>query len=226
MPHLKSSGGTHLPVAPCVLLTGFDAFGGALLNSSWLAVSALDKKVIEGNLILAAQLPTVFETSLTELERLLRLHKPVLVIGVGQAGGRSALSLERVALNINDANIADNAGAQPVDTPVAATGPAAYFSTLPIKAMLKGLLQASIAAEVSQSAGTFVCNHVFYGLMYRLARQRDENRARGGFIHLPFLPQQGTPSMSLETMVRGLQVAVATALRTQNNIAQTAGGIH
>ena len=226
MPSLQSASVTPLPAAlPHVLLTGFNAFGGASLNPSWLAVSALDQEVLEGHLVVAAQLQTVFAASLPELERLLRLYKPALIIGVGQAGGRSALSLERVALNIKDASIADNAGAQPVDTPVVATGPAAYFSTLPIKAMVRGLMQAGIAAEVSQTAGTFVCNQVFYGLMHRLARQRGKNVARGGFLHVPFLPQQGTPSMPLEVMVRGLRVAVATALRTQRDITQAAGNI-
>jgi pyroglutamyl-peptidase len=225
MPSSNSAGAARPASAPRVLLTGFDAFGGASLNPSWLAVSALDRNVVEGHLIVAAQLPTVFNASLRELERLLRLHKPVLMIAVGQAGGRDAISLERVALNINDASIADNAGAQPVDTPVVMTGPAAYFSTLPIKAMLQGLLQAGIAAEVSQSAGTFVCNHVFYGLMHSLARQRGR-KTRGGFIHLPFLPEQGRPSMPIETMQRGLSLAIETALRTEHDIKQEAGRLN
>jgi pyroglutamyl-peptidase len=224
MPRPNSASAATPIAAPRVLLTGFDAFGGASLNPSWLAVSGLDREVIEGHQIVAAQLPTVFDASLQELERLLRLYKPVLVIGVGQAGGRDAISLERVALNINDARIADNAGARPVDTPVVVTGPAAYFSTLPIKAMLQGLLRAGIDAEVSQSAGTFVCNHVFYGLMHSLARQRTR-KTRGGFIHVPFLPQQGRPAMPLETMQRGLRLAVETALRTQHDIAQEAGSL-
>jgi pyroglutamyl-peptidase len=225
MPGNHSKGALAPASVQRVLLTGFDAFGGASLNPSWLAVSALDQEVIEGHLVVAAQLPTVFNASLRELERLLRLYKPVLVICVGQAGGRDAISLERVALNINDASIADNAGAQPVDTPVVVTGPAAYFSTLPIKAMLRGLLQAGIAAEVSQSAGTFVCNHAFYGLMHGLARQRGR-KTRGGFIHVPFLPQQGRPAMPLETMQRALRLAVQTALQTQHDIVQEAGSIN
>ena len=208
-----------------VLLTGFDPFAGASLNPSWLAASALDGETIAGHLVMSAQLPTVFEASLRELGRLLRLHQPDLVICVGQAGGRAALSLERAALNICDASIADNAGHQPLDVAVISNGPAAYFTTLPIKAMLQALQQAGVAAEGSQTAGTFVCNHVFYGLMHKLARQPRALRARGGFIHVPFLPEQGSPSMPLADMVRGLRIAVATALTTSSDIAKSAGRI-
>jgi pyroglutamyl-peptidase len=135
------------------------------------------------------------------------------------------MSLERVAVNICDASIADNTGHQPVDSPVVRNGPAAYFSTLPIKAMLHGLQAAGIAAEVSQTAGTFVCNAVFYGLMHRLKRQSHGTRIRGGFIHVPFLPEQGTPYMPLQEMVRGLRVAVSIALTTSDDLSKSAGRI-
>ena len=200
---------------PCALLTGFNAFDGASLNPSWLAVNAIDGELLAGHRVRAAQLPTAFVASLKELKHLLRLYKPALVICVGQAGGRRALSLERVAININDASIADNAGAQPLDTPVVRYGPAAYFSTLPIKVMLIALQRAGFATEVSESAGTFVCNHVFYGLMHELSKKsRSTNKplARGGFIHVPYLPEQGAPSMHLNDMVAGLRLAVETAL--------------
>ena len=210
---------------PCVLLTGFDAFGGASLNPSWLAVQALNGEEVHGHTLLGAQLPTTFEGSLQALTRLLKRHKPVLVICVGQASGRSALSLERIAININDARIADNAGQRPVDTPVVPDGPAAYFGTLPIKAMLRALQQAGVDAEVSQTAGTFVCNHVFYGLMHALATQKGFKRTRGGFIHVPSVPDQATPGMPLADMVRGLRLAVACALATPVDIAQSAGAI-
>ena len=160
-----------------------------------------------------------------ELTRLLRLHKPALVICVGQAGGRGAISLERVAINVNDARIPDNAGGQPVDTPVVAGGPAAYFSSLPIKAMLQALQASGVAAEVSQTAGTFVCNHVFYALMHALATRRGFKRTRGGFIHVPYLPEQGAPSLPLDETVRGLRLAVATALSTTHDIARGAGAV-
>ncbi len=213
------------PAIPVVLLTGFDAFGGESLNPSWLAVKSLRGRRIAGHKIVAVQLPTVFDASLGEMERLLRMHKPALVICVGQAGGRAAISLERVAINVNDARIADNAAAQPVDTAVVAGGPTAYFTTLPIKAMLQALQREGIAVEVSQTAGTFVCNHVFYGLMHLLATRRGFKRTRGGFIHVPYLPEQGTPSLAHKDMVRGLRLAVASALTTPRDIAKSAGAI-
>lgn len=216
--------------APRVLLTGFDPFGDARdspdpVNPSWLAVQALHGKRIGGHRVVSAQLPCVFDASLAELHRLLRMHKPALVICVGQAGGRGAVSLERVAINVNDARIPDNAGAQPVDTPVALKGPAAYFSTLPIKAMLLALHRVGVPAEVSQTAGTFVCNHVFYGLMHALATQRGMKRARGGFMHVPFLPEQGSPALPLDALVAALRQAVATALATPHDMAIGAGAI-
>lgn len=213
-----------------VLLTGFDPFGADTINPSWLAARALHGRQILGHSVVAAQLPTVFDASLTALLALLKQHHPALVICVGQAGGRNALSLERVAININDARIADNAAAQPVDTPVVAGAPAAYFSTLPIKAMLAALQREGIAAEISQTAGTFVCNHVFYGLMHALATQRGFKKTRGGFIHVPWLPEQGTPAMAPNDMARGLKLAVRTALThstaNSNDLALGAGALH
>ena len=211
---------------PRVLLTGFDAFGGESVNPSWLAVRTLHGKRIAGHRLVAAQLPTVFDASRKELARLLQAHKPAWVIGVGQAGGRGAISLERIAINVNDSRIADNAAAQPIDTPVVAGGPDGYFSTLPIKAMLLALQQAGIAAEVSQTAGTFVCNHVFYALMHELATRRGFKRTRGGFIHVPWLPEQGMPNMATEELVRGLRIVIATALTTRGDILKGAGALN
>ncbi|MBK6385914.1 MAG: pyroglutamyl-peptidase I [Rhodoferax sp.] len=215
-----------LPAPAKVLLTGFDAFGGESLNPSWLAVKALHGRKIAGHTVVAAQLPTVFDDSLRELDALLQKHQPALVICVGQAGGRNALSLERVAINVNDARITDNAANQPIDTPVISGGPAAYFTTLPIKAMLAALRQEEIAVEVSQTAGTFVCNHVFYGLMHALATKRKLRHTRGGFVHVPFLPEQGKPNMALEDMVRGLRLAVRCALQTREDQLLGAGTTH
>jgi len=211
---------------PVVLVTGFDAFGGDALNPSWLAAKALHGRRMAGHKIVAAQLPTVFDDSLKVLRVLLRTHRPALVLCLGLAGGRAALSLERVAINVNDARIADNAQAQPVDTPVVPGGPAAYFTRLPVKAMLQALQHAGVAAEVSQTAGTFVCNHVFYGLMHELATRRGFKAVRGGFVHVPWLPEQGTPAMALSDTVRGLAVALRCALGTRADIAQGAGALH
>jgi pyroglutamyl-peptidase len=211
---------------PTVLVTGFDPFGGASINPSWMAVQALHGRQVGGHRIVGAQLPTVFGHSLEVLRDLLHRHRPDLVICTGQAGGRAALSLERVAINVNDARIADNTGEQPVDTPVIAGGPAAYFTNLPIKAMLATLLAEGINAEVSQTAGTFVCNHVFYGLMYELATRKELSHTRGGFVHVPWLQAQGQPSMRLDEIVQGLKLAVECALVTVTDIRKEAGALN
>lgn len=214
------------PGRPTVLLTGFDAFGGQTVNPSWLAVKALHGRQVLGHRIVAAQLPTVFGASLQALDALLDAHRPALVICVGQAGGRAAISLERIAINVDDAPIADNAGAQPVDTPVRANAPAAYFTGLPVKAMHAALQAEGLAVEVSQTAGTFVCNHVFYGLMHALATRRALRRTRGGFVHVPWLPEQGTPALALDAIVRGLRVAVRCALQVSRDEVRGAGATH
>jgi pyroglutamyl-peptidase len=206
-----------------VLLTGFEPFGGEKVNPSQEIARQWHGRVIGGHRVTGALLPCVFGAAITELKRQIRATRPVLVICVGQAGGRAEITPERVALNVDDARIADNAGRQPVDQPIARGGPAAYWSTLPIKAIVAALRRRGIPAGVSQTAGTFVCNHVFYGLMHRMRTQRG---VRGGFIHVPFLPEQarpGQPSLPLETMVEAIGVAVATALKVRRDV-KTAGG--
>lgn len=211
---------------PTVLLTGFDAFAGDEVNPSWLVAQALQGQDIQGHQVVAAQLPTEFAASRKLLTKLLIQHQPTLVLCLGIAGGRAGLSLERIAINVQDARIADNAGAQPIDIPVVKSGPAAYFSTLPIKAMLQALSAANIAADVSQTAGTFVCNHVFYALMHDLKKQRGSAKARGGFVHVPYLPSMGLPSMPLDDMVRGLRVAITTALSIHDDVLLGAGALN
>jgi pyroglutamyl-peptidase len=208
-----------------VLVTGFDPFGGSAVNPSWDAIHALDGRMVAGHRIVGGEIPTVFGTSLQRLEALMEQHQPRLVICTGQAGGRPAVSLERIAINVNDARIPDNAGARPIDLPIVPDGPAAYFTTLPIKAMLQALLDAGVRAEVSQTAGTFVCNQTFYGLMHLLARPRWQG-VRGGLIHVPWLPAQGQPSMRLEDIVRGLELAIACALSTHHDIRKEAGALN
>jgi pyroglutamyl-peptidase len=208
-----------------VLVTGFEPFGGQGVNPSWLAVQALHGGTVAGHRIVGAQIPTVFGESLQALRALLRQHRPTLVLCTGQAGGRPALSLERVAINVDDARIRDNAGAQPIDTPVVDGGPAAYFTSLPIKAMLQALLESGIDAEVSQTAGTFVCNHVFYGLMHELAAPQWRG-VRGGFMHVPWLPEQGQPSMPLARIAQGLRICVEVALTVQRDITRQAGALN
>lgn len=211
---------------PRVLLTGFEPFGGEAINPSWEAVRALRGEVIAGHRVEVLCLPVVFGAALNPLRAALRRHKPNLVIAVGLAASRSALSVERIAINVDDARIADNAGAQPVDQPVVQGGPAAYFARLPVKAIRQAWLEAGLPAEVSQSAGTFVCNHVFYALLHALRRRP---AVRAGFIHVPPLPEQAPPGvrgLPLEQIVEGLRIAVATALANrEGDLSATAGAI-
>ena len=197
-----------------VLVTGFEPFAGQRVNPSQLAVGELAGRTIAGRKIETAVLPVVFGDATVALRRALRRYRPSLVICVGEAGGREAISIERVAINIDDARIADNAGARPIDRSIARRGPAAYWSTLPIKAIAAALARRGIPAAVSQTAGTFVCNHVFYGLMRTLARQRG---VRGGFIHVPFVRGHGRPSLPLATIVDGLELAIATSVRVRRD---------
>ena len=203
-------------VLPTVLLTGFEPFGGETTNPSWRVAQALHGEMIAGAQVVAVQLPCAFGVALALLQRALEQHRPQLVMALGQAAGRCELTPERVAINVDDARMADNIGARPVDTAVVPGGPAAYFSSLPIKAIVAALREAGMPASVSQSAGTFVCNHVFYGLMHALQTRPG---VRGGFMHLPLLPEQaarlpGQPSLALATQIAGVRLALATALAT------------
>lgn len=207
-----------------VLLTGFAPFGGESVNPSWQAVRVLDDTVIEGHRVVAVELPCEFDTALPTLWHALREFEPRVAIAVGQAGGRDGISLERVAINLIDARIPDNAGTQPVDVPVLRGGAAAFFSTLPIKAALLALQEAGIPAHVSQTAGTYVCNQVFYALMHALRRQRN---TRAGFVHVPWSPEQAAahaqPGMSIDTVRRALEVIVRTTLTNRVDSRVAAG---
>jgi len=198
-----------------VLITGFEPFDGDAINPSWQIAQALHGQQIEAARVVSVQLPCCFDTSLSALRAALGRHRPQLVLALGQAA-RAVISLERVAINVIDARIADNAGRQPVDEPVLAAAPAAYFGSLPIKAMWAALQAAGIASEVSQTAGTFVCNQVFFGLMHMLRRRTG---VRGGFVHVPMLPEQAAArglegGMPLSRQIEGVRVALAAALQT------------
>ena len=221
------------PDAPVtVLVTGFEPFERDPVNPSWEVARSLDGWQHAGATVRAVQLPCVFGDAIAALDQALQQWRPSLVLCLGLAGGRCELTPERVAINVDDARIPDNAGRQPVDRPVEAGGPAAYFSTLPIKAMVHALREQGIPAAVSNTAGTFVCNHVFYALMHRLAAQVAQGQAvRGGFIHVPALPllaarHPGMPSMALETQVLGLQTMVRTALDVREDLHETGGQLH
>ncbi|MBC8949198.1 pyrrolidone-carboxylate peptidase [Xenorhabdus sp. TS4] len=209
-----------------ILVTAFEPFASETINSSWEAVRPLQGCQIAGANIEVCQLPCIFDTSLEQLYAAIELIKPEVVISVGEAGNRSNISVERVAINVNDARIPDNTGQQPIDTPVIIGGPTAYFSTLPIKAITNELNNAGIPATVSQTAGTFVCNHVMYGLLHYLNQRTPA--IRGGFIHVPYLPEQatrhsGAPSMSVEMMTTALKIAIESALRNEKDITISGG---
>lgn len=208
----------------CALLTGFAPFAGEAINPSWQAIRHLDGRTVDGHRVVAVELPCEFDASLPRLWHAIRATNPRVVIAVGLAGGRAGLSLERVAINLIDARIPDNAGAQPIDVPVLRGGAAAFFATLPLKATLVELRRAAIPAQLSQTAGTYVCNQVFYALLHALRRRRT---ARAGFIHVPWLPQQarahGEPGMPLAQMQRGIEIALECALMVQKDARVAAG---
>jgi len=211
-----------------VLITGFEPFGGETLNPSWEVVKQLDGMIIDNCRVVARQLPCVFGESLEVLNAAIDALQPSVVLAIGQAGGRVDVTVERVAINIDDARIPDNRGQQPVDVAIVPDGPAAWFSTLPIKAMVEALREAGIPASVSQTAGTFVCNHVMYGVLHKLA---DRPEVKGGFIHIPYLPEQaaahpGAPSMATHTLKKGLEIAIAVALRQEHDIKVVGGATH
>lgn len=210
---------------PRILLTGFEPFGGDSVNPSALVCQALHGRPVAHATVHTVQLPCVFGRALQELDQALAATTPVLVIALGLAAGRGEISVERVALNIDDARIPDNAGAQPVDVPVVPGGPAAWFSTLPVKAIVAALRQAGLPAAVSQTAGTFVCNHVFYGLQHRLAG----SGVRSGFIHVPLIDTQaathtGQPTLALHDLTRGVHIALEVALTHQGGDTKIAAG--
>ncbi|HCX00317.1 MULTISPECIES: pyroglutamyl-peptidase I [Pantoea] len=212
-----------------VLVTAFEPFGGESLNPSWEAVRALDGKTLGGARIVARQLPVVFSDVLGVLYAAMDEVQPDLILSVGQAGGRSDITLERIGINVDDARIPDNAGQQPVDEPIVADGPAGYFSTLPIKAIVAALREAAIPASVSQTAGTFTCNRVMYGLLHRL--HTEGNRVRGGFVHIPYLPEQaaqhpGAPSMARDNVMQALEIAIRVSLETETDLKVAGGATH
>lgn len=192
-------------------------------------MQALHGRFLAGRPIEALCLPTAFGAARAELLELLRGPLPELVICLGLAGGRDKIGLERVAINQDDARIPDNAGQQPIDEPIVAGGPSAYFSRLPLKACLQALSDAGLPAEVSNTAGTFVCNHVFYSLMHALAERANREPAcaavRAGFVHLPWLPEQGSPNLPLSAMLKAVQIVALTSLSTQVDLKRVGGSL-
>lgn len=197
-----------------ILVTGFDPFGGEKINPAIEAVKLLPEQIADAEII-KLEIPTIFNKSAVIVKQAIKKEKPNYVLNVGQAGGRRALTPERVAININDGSIPDNAGYQPIGEPIQADGPAAYFTQLPIKTMVQAIRQAGVPAAVSNTAGTYVCNHIFYQVQYM--RDKEFPNLKAGFIHIPFLPEQAVknnqPSMSLDTIVTGLTAAISAIVQ-------------
>lgn len=193
------------------LVTGFDPFGGESVNPAWQAVEKLPPN-IAGHSIHTLMIPTVFYKSIEVLIHGIVQHQPDVVLCVGQAGGRFDISLERIAINIDDARIPDNEGNQPIDTPIYEQGENAYFSNLPIKRIVAALKEQGIPASVSNTAGTFVCNHLIYALLYHMDKKLI-NVKYAGFIHVPYIPEQvvdkpNTPSLELSRITKALECII------------------
>lgn len=186
-----------------LLITGFDPFGGASVNPAWEAVKLLPDTI--GDFMLCKlEIPTVFGLAAeTVIARANEFH-PDVILCIGQAGGRNAVTPERIGVNIRDARIPDNAGNQPSGERIASDGPAAYFSTVPVEEMAAAIRAAHIPGAVSNSAGAFVCNDTLYSLLHHYAG----THVKVGFIHVPYLPEQGTPSLPLERTVAALTAAI------------------
>lgn len=212
-PHAKS------PRANVILVTGFEPFGGEASNPSWEICRKLPA-TIGRTRVETLQVPCAFRTSIEAVAQAIEKHRPALVVCLGQAGGRDRISIERIGINIDDARAPDNAGERPVDEAIAPNGPPAYFATLPIKAMAQAVRDAGVPAEVSNTAGTYVCNHLLYGVLHFIAASGHATRA--GFIHVPYadaqvLDKPGQPSMSVAAMTRGVEAALGAALATRTD---------
>ena len=199
-----------------IVVTAFDPFGGQRVNPAQLAVAELPSRIAGADIVRFIVL-TRFGTPLPDLT----LADAVLC--VGQAGGRAQLTPERVAINIDDASIPDNAGNQPTGTPIVENGPAAYFATLPVKAMVAAIRDAGLPAALSNTAGTFVCNHLMYLMLHATAG----TATRAGFIHVPYAPEQGEPSLPVADITRGLVAAIeAIVAHPDGDLVSAEGATH
>lgn len=206
-----------------LLLTAFSPFGGEKINPSLEAVKLVKDKILETDII-KLEVPTVFGKSIKIVADAIEKEKPDYVLCIGQAGGRYGITPERVAININDARIPDNEVNQPIDTPIFNDGEPAYFSNLPVKSMVEEIRKEGLPASLSNSAGTYVCNHLMYGVLYTLSKKY--KGVKGGFIHVPFIPEQTVdksdkPSMSLTDIVRGLEAAIRAVSRNKEDVKST-----
>ena len=214
-----------------ILVTGFDPFGGEKINPALETIKRLPDTIL-GAQIIKLEIPTVVGKSLAKIKEAVEKENPDVVLSIGQAGGRSEITVERVGINIDDCRIPDNEGNQPIDEPVVKGGPAAYFVTVPIKAIVENIKAHNIPASISNTAGTFICNHVCYGVAHlAAARTAAGTPMKSGFIHIPFLPEQIigkpalTPSMSLETIASGITHALEAIVEHGSDIKVSGGKI-
>jgi pyroglutamyl-peptidase len=219
---------TKTGVRPLALVTGFEPFEGDTVNASWETCRQLAREVA-GLRVETLRVPVEFRRAIEVVCEAIERLKPTLVIGLGQAAGRMQLAVERVAINLDDARIADNAGARPIDEPVARNGPAAYFATVPVKAMAHAMRKAGAPTYVSNTAGTFVCNHLMYGVLHYLAASGRKG-TRAGFIHVPCVESQAMdkpalPTMSVVTMARGIEAAIGAAHTVSEDIDAAEGAL-
>ena len=209
-----------------VLVTGFDPFGGEKLNPALEAIKSLPSE-IQGVEVRWLEVPTVFYKSAKILEEEIRIYQPDIVLCIGQAGGRKGLTPERVAINQDDARIPDNEGNQPIDLPIRQDGAPAYFSSLPIKAMVQAIKKEGLPASVSNTAGTFVCNHLMYQVLYLVEKEFPTIKA--GFMHIPYMMEQvidkpNTPAMDLVDIVRGIEAAIRATIEYGDKDLKLVGG--
>ena len=210
-----------------ILVTGFDPFGGEPINPAIESVKRLPDN-IAGAEIIKLEIPTVRKKSLEKIEKAINEHNPDVILSIGQAGGRFDISIERIGINLDDFRIPDNEGNQIIDEPIFPDGENSYFVKLPVKAMIQNVQKNNIPASVSYTAGTFVCNHVLYGVLYLIEKKYKGKKS--GFIHIPFLPQQvvdkrNMPSMELNTIVKGLTAAIEAIVKNNEDIKEVGGTV-
>ncbi|MBE6878603.1 MAG: pyroglutamyl-peptidase I [Ruminococcaceae bacterium] len=212
-----------------ILVTGFDPFDKEKINPAYEAVKLLPDKINSAEII-KKEIPTVFGKGACEMEKAIEQHNPDYVICVGQAGGRSSISVEKVAINFIDARIPDNEGNQPVNTSIIPDGATAFFSSLPIRAMVENVREHGIPANISYSAGTFVCNEIMYRLLHLIDSKY--HHIKGGFIHVPYTTSQaaakpdGTASMDEKTIAKGLEYAILAIVQNKEHSGGNMGTTH
>ncbi len=212
-----------------ILLTAFDPFGGEKINPALEAVKLVSDQIDDIEVV-KLEVPTVFYKSIDTVAKAMEKEQPDVVLCIGQAGGRFDLTPERVAINVNDARIPDNEGNQPLSGPIFEDGENAYFTSLPIKAMVASIREAGIPASVSNSAGTYVCNHLMYGVLYTIAKKYPN--MKGGFMHVPFITSQvvnrptSAPSLSLETIAKGIEASLVAIAKNSGDIEAVEGHTH